>query len=338
MLSVVAVDVTAGAWGWSLEALELHVEGGRVRPSHGKGRYGVVSSKAPYIVAICVLQIRLPHHTIGRRHPLRSPPNAVSVEEQDDGHCGSEHSVMAKDVSICSSSFSRSCWMGGGRQEPHDQDWSRHGEYFRWGLQLDDRRVRWVSIADGLNQWFAVADDDSWVPWWNWGWPLDGLLEGGHLFLEGATMGARGSMPLVDEVILAEDYQAGIVVLDCISNRAIGEDLEVLRGSEGKGLKRKVSLLGWRHSLVNWCDYCRDGGRLVPWKNWKLLTGGEELELKPGDWVRADLDSEIECCAGFPSSGAVCMRWWGLDDDRRQVEDWPSRQLFCVRWFGNALK
>ena len=63
-------------------------EDGRVRPSYGHGRYGVVPSRAPDIVAMSVLQIRLPHHTIGRRHPWRFPPNAASVVEQGDGHCG----------------------------------------------------------------------------------------------------------------------------------------------------------------------------------------------------------------------------------------------------------
>ena len=58
------------------------MEGGRVRPSCGKGRYGVVPPRAPDIVAMSVLQIRLPHHTIGRRHPGLLQPNAASVEEQ----------------------------------------------------------------------------------------------------------------------------------------------------------------------------------------------------------------------------------------------------------------
>ena len=58
-------------------------------------------------------------------------------------------------------------------------------------------------------------------------------------------MGARGSMPLVDEVIIMEDYQTGTAVLDSISNRTICEILEVRRGGGGKGLKYKVSLLGW---------------------------------------------------------------------------------------------
>ena len=58
-------------------------------------------------------------------------------------------------------------------------------------------------------------------------------------------MGAHGSMPLVDEVILAVDYQTGTVVLDSISNRTICEDLEVCWGNGGKGLKLNVSMLGW---------------------------------------------------------------------------------------------
>ena len=58
-------------------------------------------------------------------------------------------------------------------------------------------------------------------------------------------MGARGSILLVDMVILAEVYQAGTVVHDSITNLTICEDLEVRWGNGGKGLKRMVSLLGW---------------------------------------------------------------------------------------------
>ena len=47
-----------------------------------------------------------------------------------------------------------------------------------------------------------------------------------------------GSMPLVDEVILAEDYQTGTAILYSISNRTICEDLEVRWWDEGKGTKR----------------------------------------------------------------------------------------------------
>ena len=64
----------------------------RVRPSNGQGRYAVIPPTAPDIVALCALQIRLPHHTIGGWHPWRLPPNAASVEEQDDDHCGNESS------------------------------------------------------------------------------------------------------------------------------------------------------------------------------------------------------------------------------------------------------
>ena len=58
-------------------------------------------------------------------------------------------------------------------------------------------------------------------------------------------MGAHGSMPHVDEIILAEDYQTGTAVLDSFSNRTICEDLEVRWEDGGKGMKKKVSLLGW---------------------------------------------------------------------------------------------
>ena len=55
------------------------MEGGRVRPLYGQGRYGVDPQKAPNIVAISVLLIRLPHHTIRKRHPHRFPPNSASI-------------------------------------------------------------------------------------------------------------------------------------------------------------------------------------------------------------------------------------------------------------------
>ena len=64
----------------------------KVRPSYGQGRYGVIPTRVPYIVAISVVQNRLPHHTIGRQHPLRLLPSAVSVEEQGDDHRVSEPS------------------------------------------------------------------------------------------------------------------------------------------------------------------------------------------------------------------------------------------------------
>ena len=54
-------------------------------------------------------------------------------------------------------------------------------------------------------------------------------------------MGAHGSMPLFDEVILAEDYQTGTAILDSISNRTICEDLEVRRGNGGKRLRQNLS-------------------------------------------------------------------------------------------------
>ena len=85
-----AVVVNAGARGRSSEAIELHMEGGRVCPLYGHGRYGVVPPKAPDILPISVLQIPLPHHTIGRRHPWRFPPNAAIVEVQGDDHCERE--------------------------------------------------------------------------------------------------------------------------------------------------------------------------------------------------------------------------------------------------------
>ena len=68
------------------------MESGRVRPSHGQGRYCVVSPKEPNIVDMKFLPIRFPRQTIGRRHPRRFPQNSASVEEQGDDHCGSEPS------------------------------------------------------------------------------------------------------------------------------------------------------------------------------------------------------------------------------------------------------
>ena len=65
---------------------------GQVRPSHGQGRYGVVPPRAPDIVDICVLKIRLPHHIISTRHHRRFSANAASVEEQGDDNCGSGQS------------------------------------------------------------------------------------------------------------------------------------------------------------------------------------------------------------------------------------------------------
>ena len=70
----------------------MRLDGGRVLPSHGQSRYCVVPSRAPDIVALSVVQIRLPHHTIYRRQSRRFPPNTTSIEEQVDDHCGSESS------------------------------------------------------------------------------------------------------------------------------------------------------------------------------------------------------------------------------------------------------
>ena len=73
------------------------MKGGRVCPSHDEGGYGVVPPRALHIVAIYVLQNRLPHDISGRRHLRRLSPIAASVEEQGDDQCGSEssHSVQS---------------------------------------------------------------------------------------------------------------------------------------------------------------------------------------------------------------------------------------------------
>ena len=75
---------------------------GRVRPLYGQGRNCDVTQRAPDIIAIYVLQIRLPHHTIGRRHTRRLQSNAASVEEQGDDHWGSEQSRCVPSLKITS--------------------------------------------------------------------------------------------------------------------------------------------------------------------------------------------------------------------------------------------
>ena len=105
---------------------ELRMEGRQVCHLYGQGDYGVVPLKALDIAAICVPQIRLPHHTIDRRHPWRLPPNSVSAEEQGGDHCGSQTSwhVPSWKRTFWSAHqgdtyipYSRSHWMGGVRQE-----------------------------------------------------------------------------------------------------------------------------------------------------------------------------------------------------------------------------
>ena len=56
-----------------LETLEQRVERGQIRSIYDQGSYGVVPPKAPDIAGIRVLPIRLPHHTIDRRHLLEMP-------------------------------------------------------------------------------------------------------------------------------------------------------------------------------------------------------------------------------------------------------------------------
>ena len=50
-----------------------------------------------------------------------------------------------------------------------------------------------------------------------------------------------------------------------------------------QGLEAKALPAGMVTFFLNWCDYCYDGGRLVPWGNGKLLTGGHRYELRSGD-------------------------------------------------------
>ena len=74
-----------------------------------------------------------------------------------------------------------------------------------------------------------------------WRMAITWLFEGGLLCQEGATISARRSVPLVDEVIFAEDCRTGTVILDSNSNRTISEDVEVQgprwrQGFAAKGL------------------------------------------------------------------------------------------------------
>ena len=55
---------------------------GWLLPLHGQGRHGIVPPKALDIADICVLQIRIPHHTFGRRHPQRFLSNAASFNDR----------------------------------------------------------------------------------------------------------------------------------------------------------------------------------------------------------------------------------------------------------------
>ena len=61
-------------------------------------------------------------------------------------------------------------------------------------------------------------------------------------------MGARGSMPLVDEVILVEYYHRDTAVLDSILGRTICEDLGVRWRDVGKG--RSERSLCWDGSIL----------------------------------------------------------------------------------------
>ena len=54
------------------------MKGDLIRSSYGYDTYGVVPPVAPDFIAICVLLIPLPHHTISRRHPRILLPNAAS--------------------------------------------------------------------------------------------------------------------------------------------------------------------------------------------------------------------------------------------------------------------
>ena len=96
---------------------------------------------------------------------------------------------------------------------------------------------------------------------------MDGFLEGAILCLALATMGARGSIPLVVEVILAEYNKTAF--LNSTLNRPIGEDVVVrwvgwMQRFEAKDIsagmvKYSCQLLGW--------------GRPVQWGDGRLLTG-----------------------------------------------------------------
>ena len=68
----------------------------------------------------------------------------------------------------------------------------------------------------------------------NDGCSLDGFSDSRLFCLEGATMGASGSMPQVDEFIMTVDYLTGTAVLDSTTNRAICEDVDVRWGRDAR--------------------------------------------------------------------------------------------------------
>ena len=87
------------------------MDGGRVRPSYRKGRYGIAPPTAPDTIAISVLQIKLPHNTIDRWHPRRFQPNGVSVKRQGDDHCRSDPSqcIASWQKTFCSAHKGERC-------------------------------------------------------------------------------------------------------------------------------------------------------------------------------------------------------------------------------------
>ena len=104
-------------------------------------------------------------------------------------------------------------------------------------------------------------------------------------------MDARGRMPLVDEVIMTEDYQTGTAILDSISNQAICKDLDVRWGDGSMDLSaRSICLDGdilllllahqdvvFESSFVNWrCD-CWDWGMFILWDMKSCSQEGEVL-------------------------------------------------------------
>ena len=74
---------------------------------------------------------------------------------------------------------------------------------------------------------------------------MDGFFEVGLLRLEGTSIGARVSRPLMDEVMFTEDQQSGTAVLDSPRIEPSVMMKKSADGYGGKGLKGSVSLLVW---------------------------------------------------------------------------------------------
>ena len=110
---------------------------------------------------------------------------------------------------------------------------------------------------------------------------MDSFFEDGLLYQEGATTGARVSMPVIHEVILTEDYQTGIAVLDSTSNRNIGEYVEIRWGWRQVFEAKKY--LSWNDYIfsLNWYDDYWYGGGLP---HWGLESCSQERSVRDNNW------------------------------------------------------